>query len=247
VRNRFNSFGGIGISGFENATMSFVLDQRIQAKLRHGDQIQRLDNLLTWTTAASSDLLWREHGAKHPFSPITSGVFLQPPGAVSANLGWTLDPYARRRFTNLTYNLSLNVASRGQRAKAAPDLPVDQTRNSSASFDEDWSLGLAWSYSGGYQSLAEPWTSQKTANAVARWQVSPGWGLEYSTSADVTNRILTTQRFALTRDLHCWTAAFTRIFIVGGEAEYYFRISVKDQKEIYLERGSRIGSVGGIQ
>ena len=246
-RNRFNGFGGIAISGFEDASMNFQIDQRFQAKIKQGDNVQRLDNLLSWTTATHADLLWRQHGLAHPFSPITSGVFLQPPGLVNANLGWTFDPYAARRFTNLSYNLSMNLTSKGQRSRSTPDLAVDQTRNSSTSFTEDWSLGLAWSYSGGYAGPLDPWTSQKTANVVGRWQVSPGWGLEYSTSADVTNRVLTSQRFALTRDLHCWTAAFTRVFIVGGEAEYYFRISVKDQKEIYLERGSRIGSLGGIQ
>ena len=33
----------------------------------------------------------------------------------------------------------------------------------------------------------------------------------------------------------------------GGEAEYYFRLAVKDQKELFIERGTRIGSLGGIQ
>ena len=33
----------------------------------------------------------------------------------------------------------------------------------------------------------------------------------------------------------------------GGEAEYYFRISIKEQSEIYYERGTRAGSIGGIQ
>ena len=56
-----------------------------------------------------------------------------------------------------------------------------------------------------------------------------------------------TQRFGLIRDLHCWQASFTRIFNVGGEAEYYFRLGVKDQREVFVERGTRIGSIGGIQ
>jgi len=81
----------------------------------------------------------------------------------------------------------------------------------------------------------------------AHFGLTPNWRLDYSASLDITGRQLVTQRFGLTRDLHCWQATFTRVFVVGGEAEYYFRIGVKEQKEIYLERGTRIGSLGGIQ
>jgi hypothetical protein len=172
---------------------------------------------------------------------------VQPPGLLNASFSFAFDPYARRRMRSFAWNSYLNLSRAGLRARAAPDLPVDQTQSAPSPLAEDWSLGIAWSYSGGYGDPSSPWTSQKTANLVGRWQLSPGWGLEYSTSWDATRRELTTQRFALTRDLHCWTASFTRTFVVGGEAEYYFRIGVKDQKEIYLERGTRVGSLGGIQ
>ena len=78
------------------------------------------------------------------------------------------------------------------------------------------------------------------------YQVSPAWGVEYSASYDITARKVGTQRFALSRDLHCWQATFTRTFTAGGEAEYYFRLGVKEQREIYIERGTRAGSIGGI-
>ena len=81
-----------------------------------------------------------------------------------------------------------------------------------------------------------------STNFVGRAQLTPSWGIEYSTSYDATLHEVGTQRFAVTRDLHCWQAAFTRTFNSGGEAEYYFRLSVKDQKELFLERGSRTGS-----
>ena len=71
--------------------------------------------------------------------------------------------------------------------------------------------------------------------------------MDYSASFDVTGHDLLTQRIGLTRDLHCWQASFTRTFNPGGEAEYYFRLGIKEQKEIYLERGSRETSFGGIR
>jgi hypothetical protein len=81
---------------------------------------------------------------------------------------------------------------------------------------------------------------------VVHYQLGPGWGLDYSVSYDVTQRDMGTQRFSLTRDLHCWQAIFTRTFAPEGEAEYYFRIAIKNQKEVFFERGTRSGSIGGI-
>jgi hypothetical protein len=82
---------------------------------------------------------------------------------------------------------------------------------------------------------------------VLHYQLTPSWALDYSASYDVTLREVGTQRFDLSRDLHCWRASFSRTFAPGGEAEYYFRLGVKDQREIYIERGTRSGSIGGIQ
>ena len=53
--------------------------------------------------------------------------------------------------------------------------------------------------------------------------------------------------YRLTRRIHCWEATFSRSFFAGGEAEYYFRLGVRDQREIYYERGTRAQSFGGIQ
>ena len=84
-------------------------------------------------------------------------------------------------------------------------------------------------------------------NGVAHYSITRAWRLDYSASFDVTRRDLLTQNIGLTRDLHCWQASFTRTFSPGGEAEYYFRLGIKEQKEIYLERGSRQMSFGGIR
>ena len=244
-RSRFQSFDGIGISGFKSARLDFGLDQRFQVKVRHGDQVRRLDNLLSWVMASSYNLLYKEQGQAHGLSPISSNVQLQPPGFVNANVGWVTDPYQGRPLRSLGYNVSMNLSSAG-RVAATPDLPVDRSaRGVDLTPQDSWSLGVAYSYAGGYS--GPEWASQQTTNLVARAQFTPSWGIEYSTSYDITLRQIGTQRFALTRDLHCWQASFTRTFIAGGEAEYYVRIGVKDQKELYLERGSRAGSIGGIQ
>lgn len=248
-RNRFDGFGGISISGFKSASMSFALDQRIQAKIVNGEKVTRLDNLVGWFTSGSYDFLWREHGLAHGLSPLTTAVRVQPPGFMSADVSGIVDVYEGRPLRNLGWNTGVNFGSNG--AKRAPaQLAVEQTDRSKdaaqaeESFRETWQASLAYSYSGGYNS--RNWSAQKNANANLSYNMTPNWQLGYSTAYDVTRARVLTQRFSLTRRIHCWDAVFTRSFVVGGEAEYYFRIGVRDQKEIYYERGTRTQSYGGI-
>jgi lipopolysaccharide assembly outer membrane protein LptD (OstA) len=248
THDRFRSFGGIGVSGFKQLRMNFGLDQRVQMKLVRGEQVQKLDNLISWGLGGSYDFLYRESGQKHPLSTLSSNVLIQPPGIINANLGWVTDVYSPRPVQSLGYNLGLNLTSNQARRRKAPSLPVEDRSSAyeEESSNESWSVDLAYSYSGGYQ-LANRWSSSQTGNAVLHYQFTRGWGFDYSASYDVTEHEMGTQRFSLTRDLHCWQAIFTRTFASGGEAEYYFRLGVKDQREIYIERGTRTGSIGGIQ
>lgn len=251
TRNRFNSFGGIGVSGFRSAFLQFGVDQRFQLKLKNGEQVTRLDNLLAWTTTGTYDFLWHERKTPgtHPFGLLNSTVILQPPGVAAGALSGTVDVYSGRPLRTLSYNVGVNLASSGAKKQPAA-LAVEQTTRSDAialeeEFRETWRLSVAYSYSGGY--AGPSWRSQKSANGVVSYELSPNWKFDYSTALDVTRRQVLTQRFSLTRRLHCWDAVFTRSFTPGGEAEYYFRLGVRDQREIYYERGSRAQSFGGIQ
>jgi hypothetical protein len=249
LRPRFTGIGGIGVSGFEQSFMSFALDQRLQVKVGSGERVRRLDNLLSLTTSGTYDFLWRERGAKHGLSPLSWGLFLQPPGVVSASAGWTTDLHEGRPLRNLGFNLGATLSRRPKPGGgAAPELPLDQRLpgEQPAEFHEDWSVSAAYSYSGGY-GFGGTWTTTQTMNGIVRWQFSPRWSVEYTTTADLIRRRLQAQRFGLSRDLHCWTVSFSRSFTEGGAAEYYFRIGVKDLREVFYERGTRSGSLGGIQ
>lgn len=250
VRNRFNSFGGIGVSGFESRYLQFGVDQRFQLKFKDGEKVTRLDNLLSWSTNGTYDLLWsrRKTPGTHALGPLVSSLVLQPPGFASGSMTGVVDVYQGRPLRTLSYNVGMNLASTGGKKQPAA-LAVDQTvRSEQIATDEDfresWRLSVAYSYSGGY--AGPSWTAQKSANGVVSYQLSPNWKLDYSTALDVTKRQVLSQRFSLTRRIHCWDAVFTRSFTPGGEAEYFFRLGVRDQKEIYYERGSRVQSFGGI-
>jgi hypothetical protein len=243
---RFSGFDGIGISGARSATMNFSLDQRLQVKVQRKDQVERLDNLVQLTTGSSYNFLYREQGQLHPLAPFNASLRLSPPGSYTGDVNWITDWYQARPLRSLSYNLGANLSGSG-RVGGTPTLPLDKrAMGPEVDISDPWSLGLALSYAGGY-STSSSWTSTRTLNATTHFSPTPNWRLEYSASLDLTGRQLLGQRFGLVRDLHCWQASFTRNFIVGGEAEYYFRLAVKDQKELYVERGNRQGSIGGIQ
>ncbi len=251
--SRFSNFGGIGVSGVRSQVMSFQLDQRVQAKVERRHEVQRLDNLLSWTVGGAYDFLFREHGSKHPLSLLGSNVQIQPPGLLNASISFVTDVYSPRPVRNLNGSTSLTLnGGSGRTSPTLAALPVDQTARSrydlvAPDFRDLWSASLAYSYSGGYASARPLWSSQQTGNLVAHYQVSPAWTVDFSASYDITERRLLTHRFGLSRDLHCWVATFTRDFSPGGRPEYYFRLTVKDQRELYIERGSRNSSLGGIQ
>lgn len=250
-QQRFRGFGSINISGFEQSFLSFALDQRLQARLRNGDQVTRLDNLVSLSMRGSWNFLWREAGQRHPISPLSWSLFVQPPAWMNASFSWTTDLYEARPLRNLAYNLGVNLTNNVLKRKSGtPELPLSDptapvTQEETRRFRSEWALGLAYSYAGGYGTFGA-WQSSQTANLVARLQLSENWDFEYSTSADLTQRELQTQRFGLSRVLHCWLASFSRTLTPGGETEYYFRIGVRDQRELYYERGTRAGSIGGI-
>ena len=255
-RQRFNSFGSIAVSGFRRERLDFGLDQRLQHKVGQGEKARKLENFASLSVSGAYNFLYREQNQRHPLTPLGANLFLQPPGIVNATAFATIDPYEGRPLRSLSYNSGVSLASRGRKARATPDLPTERTRSVYSTDDvsdlqEAWNLGLSYSYSGGYAggftALQTPWTSNQNANLVLRMRVTPAWSFNYSTSYDVTRRLSGIQYFSVSRDLHCWVTTFSRTFAPGGEAEYYVRLSVKDQRELYVERGTRTGSLGGIQ
>ncbi len=245
--DRFESFGSIGISGFKQFRMNMALEQRLQVKVRRKNEIQRLDNLLSWTMGANYNFLWREQNQVHPLSTIGSAVTLTPPRFVNATFSWVTDVYNPKPLRTFNYNLGMNLSSTDARNYfAAPDLALDRNARKVQPFTDQWNVAFAFSYAGGY-AFDGRWLASRNANLVTSYQMSPAWSVEYSAAYDVTNRRMGTQRFSLVRDLHCWQASFTRTFMVGGEDEYYFKIGVKEQPEIYIDRGTRAISIGGIQ
>jgi hypothetical protein len=250
LQPRFDGFGDIGLfAGRKTTRMQFTMDHRIQAKHTRGEKVTRLDNLLSWTTATSYDFLYKQHGLAHPLGLISTGIRLQPPGYVSGDASSTIDVYSQRPLRAFNYNMGASFNSRGagkpQAQRVGTEAQLLTVGEETTDFREAWTLALAYSYAGGYQ--GPRWSSQQTINGVLNYQLTENWSFDYQASLDLTQRIVALQRFNLTRRIHCWHATFSRTFVVGGETEYYFRMGIRDQREVYYERGTRQQSFGGIQ
>ena len=246
-RQRFKNFGNIGVSGFKSARLDFGLDQRLQLRLGSGEKTRKLDNFALLSIGSSYNFLYKEQGQPHPLTPFGASLLLQPPNVFNVSSLAVIDPYQGRPLRSLTYNVGASFQSRG-RTKANPDLAIGERRTVTYDDIEElqdaWNLGLAYSYAGGYSGPL--WSNSQTLNVVWRMRVTPSWNLNYSAAYDVTHQDIGVQQYSISRDLHCWTMSFTRTFAPGGEAEYYFRIGVKDQRELFIDRGTRSGSVGGL-
>jgi len=108
-------------------------------------------------------------------------------------------------------------------------------------------VGRTDAYTGGYFSSSPDWSSHKTLNAVLRYVLTDNWTFDYQAGYDLTQHQMLLQRFNLTRRIHCWEATFSRSFNPRGETEYFFHLGIREQKEVYYERGTRQQSIGGIQ
>jgi hypothetical protein len=99
-------------------------------------------------------------------------------------------------------------------------------------FPQAFTLSGSLTFSG-----AESSDKSLQTNFGTRFNLTRNWRVEYAMLYDLVDRIVVSQNYTVTRDLHCWEAQFRRSFS-GGRWEYYFRITLKDLPEIFYERGT---------
>jgi lipopolysaccharide assembly outer membrane protein LptD (OstA) len=97
-----------------------------------------------------------------------------------------------------------------------------------------WTVSAAFSYS-----KAQIGATSSTLNINAGFSLTRNWRFTYRTTYDLEGRDLLGQFISIARDLHCWEISFNRQELVGGEWNFYFKISLKDHPEIYAEQGDR--------
>jgi hypothetical protein len=117
-------------------------------------------------------------------------------------------------------------------------LPLEQRTTGDVDFEAP-SLSVAYSYAGGYSSGLN-WSATTTANGVVSI-VPPGLA---NGIFDLVTHRSSSPDWADARP-SLWVANFASSY--RRRSRYYFRLGIKEQKEVYVERGTRFGSFGGIQ
>ncbi len=248
TRPRFPSVSGISISTVKSKTVSFSLDNRFEAKVKKGDRIVKLTDLVVLGLSGSYDFLYKEKGRERPLSDISTSLGIRPPGVdLTTSVDGIWDPYSRalqsmRVYNSFSYSGSGGARRGGEVPESASDLEEPETPVPEESqggpanepLEKPWQVGLSFglNWARSPRSLTTRLTGSTNFNLTDKWRVS------YSSQVDLNERDIVYQEISLHRDLHCWEAWFTRRYS-GGVWESYFRITAKLLPELKYERGAR--------
>ena len=241
LRQRFPSTAGISIASNEQSFLAYGVQNRFQIRFRRGDQDVTFPNFITWNTNGTYDFRWRERGLTTPWGPVTNRINIQPPSFFS------LDATSLHRFDAKPYfrsfNMNAGVRLSGGAGRPGPiaDIPLDG--NEALSRPDfltggPWNASVSYSFAAG-RNAEGGWDVQQSANSLLSFSPTRNWHLDYYNTLNLTEGEITAQEFAVVRDLHCWQARFVRRFTASGESEFFFRISIRDRPDVYLEQGTR--------
>jgi hypothetical protein len=236
-----------GISASENRFLSMTLENRFQAKVKDGEEIRRIDNLLSWRLSSSYDFLARKRNLAHSLANIQSSVDTRVTERVSFDFDSEHDPRKRFRFerANFRTGTSFRGDLSGAPAPARGDT-IDMGAPAAGGGERlPWSLSLGFSYAGGRVGRST-WDSSIRTDLNSEAALTKNWRASYSATVDLSKRQLLYQRVSVHRDLHCWEASFDRTFS-GNASEYYFRINIKDLPDVRYERGRGQSPLEGLR
>lgn len=241
----FYTFSGFGSTPRDKKVVSVSLVNKLQVKLRRGERIEKIDDLLRLTTSTSYDFKREERR----WADLDSRLELRPRRGFSMRWNARHDPYD---WTLLGTSVTTTISLSGESPPATQGSWEDRVGSDRHSPAEDmrrelaarmagsgpggrpWDSSLTFRYSRG----ATPDDSSYWVDGKLALSLTPKWRVNYSLHYDLKEREVASQEYAVLRDMHCWEAEFVRRYY-GEEWEYYFRIAVKSLPEIRAETGKK--------
>ena len=241
----FYSPSGFGGTPRKKTSVSLSLVNKLQLKLRNGEELRRIDNLMRLSASTSYDF----EAEGHRWADLTTALQVRPDPSVSLRWGarhdsedWSLES------SSMTASLSLSgdeppesEASWEDRIASKSHSPVEELRTELARAADatrvgrkPWSGALTFRYSRGSQ----PSNSTYWLDGSVALSLTPNWRVNYSVHYDIKEGEVASQEYTIYRDLHCWEAQFTRRYY-DDEWQYYFRVNVKSLPEIQAEQGAK--------
>jgi lipopolysaccharide assembly outer membrane protein LptD (OstA) len=239
---RFWSLPGISGAASESRSASLKLSHRIQAKVRQGGEVRKMNNLLSLDTSTDYDFLYKDRGKVTGFSTIRSNMRFYPSRVVTFDLSFSNEPvHLDFESLNLTTRFSYQGSDPVHPFFFEPNLPEEpvvpedvrgsQTAVPSA---KPWYVNLMYRFTKDFDGGDDTYWMELAAGL----NLTRNWRVDYSGRFNLSENEVAYQEYSVYRDLHCWEARFVRRYS-AEEWQYYFRINIKAHPEIYAERGLR--------
>ena len=252
----YPSVGGIGISGSKRSGLSLVVNQRVHARWKLGSRVIKQENILTLSTGTSCDFLVKPVVGQptRRFASVVNSLRFRPWSRFETAASVSHDPYTRDR---LSFSVRTDATLTGANLGGAGDSTGNsqqtygefgnvlregssgggkRTANAPSGAGTSWSTQITHAYS---TSRGAPKPTQSlTLNLTLSFHPTQKWRCDGSVYVDAREREVVSQSLSLQRDLHCWDLRFEHRS-VGGRAEYFFRVAIRDLPDVKYERVSR--------
>jgi hypothetical protein len=239
-----------------NVSVNNSFDLKVRGK-DDETELRKLSGVLIWALNSSYN---PTAASKQGWSTISSRVNVRILGT-TLSLNNSIDPYS---FDVLTTSVTSSLVFRGTHsfgssAEAAerelnvaaldtsrtPSYTIEETRagddpDGEGRLDASLKDGMAWMVAAALSySKAQVGEPRSTLNLNANFSLTRNWRVTYRTTYDIQGRELLGQFFSLARELHCWEISFNRQELIGGEWNFYFKISLKAHPDLYADQGDR--------
>ncbi len=242
-QGQFYSLPGISGQVGKSSIVNLSLENRFQARVAIGEEVRKVNNLISLVTTTSYDLLYRDKGLGTPWSAIRNHLRIYPARFLDLDLSIVNDPH------DLDFE-SLDFQTRVQYSGGRPLFPgfMETVMEQAPLVAEEgvnkvaqapptvspWHFNLIYRFSKGFDGAEDnSWIDLQTG-----FNFTSNWRIEYGSRFDISGGETVYQEFTLYRDLHCWEARFVRRYSQGSW-QYFFRMNIKVLPDIYAERGLR--------
>jgi len=242
-QGQFYSLPGISGEVGKSSILNLALENRFQARVAIGDEVKKVNNLMSLVTSTTYNLLYRERGLTTPWSDLRNQLRIYPARFLDLDLTFVNDPH------DLDFK-SLDFQTRFQYTGGRPLFPgfMDVALEEAPLVAEEgvnkvsqtppttnpWHFNLIYRFSKGFDGAENnSWIDLQTG-----FNFTSNWRAEYGSRFDISGNETVYQEFSLYRDLHCWEARFVRRYSQGSW-QYFFRVNIKVLPDIYAEQGLR--------
>ncbi len=250
--NAVKSYVGVGGGGGKSKTMTFGLNNLIQAKVKSGETEQKLDILSIrsstrynfeatgrkfsdLTTSISSGLLKKLNlsgGMTHELYNERDELIWRSPrlrsfslnGSIQAK-GSVADSYAHDRLDTGIDEDTLSVFDDTQNRSTASSRSTDKTT---------WNMNLRYAYSES-RSLGTITSRSHFVTITGNMDLTPNIKIKYSQRYDFIRHETIEKRIDIYRQMHCWEGQFFWI-PEGSRQGFYFKINVIAIPDIKIEK-----------